>query len=131
MVEAASTASIDTMRARSELNCCVPCLSPPTTNATPSTSTLLARIEPTSAAWTTLTSPSRRAKSAMKSSGRLPRPDWTTLAPPEPSREPSCSVAVPTRRARSASAAAATTNVDDVVQPGEMAEPRERDRERR
>ena len=41
------------LRARSELSCCVPCLSPPTRNASPSTSSRLARIEPMSAAWTT------------------------------------------------------------------------------
>ena len=77
----------------------------------------MARIEPTSAAWTTLTSPSCSAKSAMKSSGRLPSADWTTLAPPEPSRAPSCSVAVPTRRASAASAAAATRNVTTSFSP--------------
>ena len=74
----------------------MPFLSPPTKNAMPSTSTLFARIEPTSAAWTTVTSPSFSAKSATNSSGRLPSADWTTPAPPEPSREPSCSVAPPT-----------------------------------
>ena len=51
----------------------------------------------------------------------MPSADWTTLAPPEPSRAPSCSVAVPTRRASAASAAAATKNVDDVAGAGEMA----------
>ena len=63
------------------------------------------------------TSPSFSANSAMKSSGRLPSADWTTLAPPEPSRAPSCSVAVPTRRASRASAAAATTNVSTAPSP--------------
>ncbi len=53
---------------------------PPTRNARPSTSTLFARIDPTSAACTTFTSPSLSAKSAMKSSGRLPSADWTMPA---------------------------------------------------
>ena len=43
-------------RARSRSAACR-CLSPPTTNAIPSTSTLFARIEPTSAAWTTFDEP--------------------------------------------------------------------------
>ena len=64
-------------------------------NASPSTSTLFARIEPTSAACTTSTSPLFNANRAMNSSGRLPSADWTTPAPPEPSREPSCSVPLP------------------------------------
>ena len=57
IVAAASSARVETIRARSELNCCVPFFSPPTTKAIPSTSTLLARIEPTSAACTTVDEP--------------------------------------------------------------------------
>ncbi len=54
IVAAASSVRVEIVRARTELNVCVPLRSPPTTNAIPSTSTLFARIEPTSAAWTTL-----------------------------------------------------------------------------
>ena len=54
----------------------VPCRSPPMRNARPSTSRLLARIEPISAVWTTTTRPACRAKIEMNSSGRLPRADW-------------------------------------------------------
>jgi hypothetical protein len=53
----------------------------------------------------------------MNSSGRLPSADWTTLAPPDPSRAPSCSVAVPTVRASSASAVAESTNVTTSLTP--------------
>ena len=59
------------MRARSEPSCWVPCLRPPTRNARPSTSSRLARIEPTSAARTTSTSPARSAKMQMNSSGQV------------------------------------------------------------
>ena len=54
---------------------------------------LFASTEPTSAALTTLTRPSLSANRQMKSSGRFPSADWTAPAAPEPSREPSCSVA--------------------------------------
>ena len=57
IVAAASRVRVDTIRACPESNRCGPCRSPPTTNAIPSTSTLFARIEPTSAACTTSTSP--------------------------------------------------------------------------
>ena len=55
--------------------------------------------------------------------------DWTTLAPPEPSRAPSCSVAVPTRRARAASASGGDEKRGHVVQPRVMADPGQDDRE--
>jgi hypothetical protein len=75
IVAAASSVSVEIIRARSESKCCVPFRSPPTTKAIPSTRMLLARIEPTSAACTTPMSPLRRAKIAMNSSGRLPSAD--------------------------------------------------------
>ena len=50
----------------------VPWRRPPATNAHPSTSTALARMEPTRAACTTVVRPSRRANSPTNSSGRLP-----------------------------------------------------------
>ena len=66
-----------------------PCRRPPTKNARPSTSRLLARIEPMSAVWTTTTRPAWSAKIEMNSSGRLPRADWRTpgRARPEPMPE--------------------------------------------
>src|SRR5690349_178211 len=50
IVAAASIVSVDTSLARDESNRCVPFFRPPTVNAIPSTSTLFARIDPTSAA---------------------------------------------------------------------------------
>ena len=123
MVAAATTVSVEMIRAREESKRWGPLRKPPTRNAMPSTSTLFARIEPTSAACTTFTRPSWSAKSAMKSSGRLPRADWMTLAPPEPSRAPICSVAVPTSRARAARAAAATKNVRTGPAPAKCSAP--------
>ena len=126
IVAAASTVSIDTLRAREELKLCVPFLSPPTMNATPSTSTLFARIEPTSAAWTTLTSPSCKAKSAMKSSGRLPSAglDDARAARAEPRAQ------LLGRGADEAGERGERDGGDDerrdVVQPREMADPGQR-----
>ena len=57
IVAAARSASVDTIRVRSELNRCTPFFRPPTKKAIPSTSTLFARIEPTRADCTTVTSP--------------------------------------------------------------------------
>ena len=105
------------IRALGESNRCSPFFRPPTVKAIPSTSSPLARMEPTSAAWTTLVSPSCSAKSATKSSGRFPSADWTTPAPPEPSRPPSCSVAAPTSRASAASAPAETKNTSTSFAP--------------
>ncbi len=89
IVAAARSVNVEMVRARSELKRWMPFRSPPTTNARPSTSTLFARIEPTSADWTTVTRPERSAKSEMKSSGMFPSADCTTPALPEPSRAPS------------------------------------------
>ena len=89
MIAAASTLNVAIIRARGESNRCVPFRTPPATKAMPSTSTLLAMTEPTSANWTTSTSPSRSANSAMNSSGRLPSADWITPATDEPARLPS------------------------------------------
>ncbi len=49
-IAAASAASVAIILARDELNVCGPLRRPPTRNAMPSTSTLFATIEPTSAA---------------------------------------------------------------------------------
>ena len=57
-------------------NVCVPWRSPPMRNARPSTSSVLARIDPIRAVWTTTTRPACSAKIEMNSSGRLPRADW-------------------------------------------------------
>ena len=67
-------------------NRCVPCRNPPTRNASPRTSRVLARIEPISADWTTTTSPAWSAKIEMNSSGRLPSADWRTPVAPGPNR---------------------------------------------
>ena len=82
---------------------------PPAKNARPRTSRLLARIDPTSAVWTTTTSPAWSAKNEMNSSGRLPRADWRTPVLPGPSRYPSWSVPAPMTPASPASAIADTT----------------------
>ena len=80
----ASIASVAIIRARDDSKRCGPLRMPPTRNARPSTSTPFAITEPTSAACTTPTSPWWSAKSAMKSSGRLPSADCTTPAAEEP-----------------------------------------------
>ena len=64
--------SVMSSRADGAENVCVPWRKPPTTKASPRTSRMLARIEPMTAEVATWSSPARRAKSAMKSSGRLP-----------------------------------------------------------
>ena len=60
----ASTSSVEIIRVGCVPNCCVPCFSPPTKNASPSTSRLFARIEPTSAACTTTHQPGLQREDA-------------------------------------------------------------------
>ena len=57
IVAAARNARVEMIRARDESKRCGPLRRPPTRNASPSTRTLFARIEPTSAAWTTVEEP--------------------------------------------------------------------------
>jgi hypothetical protein len=114
-VAAASMLSVAIIRARPPWNSCTPLRSPPAVNASPRTSRLFASTEPMSADFTTSTSPSWSANSAMKSSGRLPSADCTVPALAAPRRAPSCSVAPPTRRASAAIATAATTNCSTAV----------------
>ncbi len=113
----ASSVSVAIIRGWRESKCCTPWRAPPTTNASPSTSRLLARIEPIRAVCTTVTRPARSAKIATNSSGRLPIADWSTPVAPGPSRSPTCSVASLTMLASSASATADTTNVRTAVAP--------------
>ena len=61
----------------------------------------------------------------------MPRPDWTTLAPPEPSRAPSCSVAVPTRRARAAERGGGDEKVATSFRPAKWQTPASDDRDGR
>src|SRR5919198_59702 len=117
-IAAARSVSVAIIRARGELNVCVPCFAPPTTKAIPRTSTLLAMTEPTRADWTTRVRPSWSAKSAMKSSGRFPSADWITPATEEPKRAPSCSVAPPTSRASTAIASASSSHEPIRQAPG-------------
>ena len=63
-------------------NLCDPWRRPPARKASPSTSSVLARIEPMSAERTTSTRPACRAKTPMKNSGRLPRADCRTPVAP-------------------------------------------------
>ena len=63
--------------------------------AQPSTSTALARMEPISAACTTVVRPSCRAKMPTNSSGRLPSVDCSRPVALGPSRSPTCSMACP------------------------------------
>ena len=116
-IAADSVVSVTIIRARGESKRCGPLRTAPTKNASPSTRTLFAITEPTSADWTTRVSPRWSANRAMKSSGRLPSADCTLPATDEPSRLPSCSVAVPTRRARTAIASAAKINESTGVAP--------------
>ena len=106
----ASTSRIEIVRARLESNLWVPCRRPPTTNDRPSTSRMLARIEPMMAAWTTAISPACSAKKPMNSSGRLPSALCSTPVAPAPKRSPSWSTLRPTSEANRATATAATTN---------------------
>src|SRR2546421_2234598 len=106
-----SSASVAIMRGTSEAKRCVPWRKPPTKKASPSTSRLFPRIEPTSAAWITAISPLRSAKYPTKSSGKLPSEDCNTPVAPGPRCEPSCSVPMPTRAASSARATPETTKV--------------------
>ena len=99
------------MRGTSEAKRCVPWRKPPTKKASPNTSRLFPRIEPTSAAWITVISPSRRAKYPTKSSGKLPSEDCNTPVAPGPRCEPNCSVPMPTRAASRARATPETTKV--------------------
>ena len=98
-------------------NRCVPCFNPPTTNAMPRTSRLLARIDPMSANWTTTTNPAWRLKSPMKSSGRLPRADCRIPVTAGPCRALSCPVPSPTSEASIASATAVAPKVITGVPP--------------
>ncbi len=113
----ASMVSVPIMRGASELKRCTPWRIPPTKKANPSTSRLLPRIEPTSAACTTASSPARSAKMATNSSGRLPMADCSTPVAPGPSRSPNCSVAVLTSAASSANAMPAITRVSTAPPP--------------
>ena len=138
----ASIVSVTVIRGASLAKRWVPFLSPPTSSASPSTSSELARIEPTSAACTTCTSPARSAKMQTNSSGRLPSADCSTPVAPGPMRLPSCSVPCPTIIASSDSAAAhatkpttgpapanvtpAATAVAPTASPRLIASPRER-----
>ena len=70
-------------------------LSPPTNIARPMTSRMLPRIEPISDALTTSCRPSRRAKKAMTSSGKLPNVTLSRPPMPGPVRAASSSVALP------------------------------------
>ena len=112
ITQAVTDSSIRTtmVRARSEPSCWVPCLRPPTKNARPSTSSRLARIDPTRAPCTTPTSPALSEKMQMNSSGRFPSADCRTPVAPAPNRSPSCSTDRPTSEASRQIAPAATTN---------------------
>ena len=80
----------------------------PTTITSPSTSSALARIEPTIAVWATTSSPFCSAKITTNSSGRLPSVDCIIPVTPGPKRSPSCSVANETTHASPASASVAS-----------------------
>ena len=86
-----------------------PCLSPPTTNAAPSTNRTLARIDPTKVAFTTSNRPALSAKRMTNNSGRLPSAVCRRPVALGPSRSPSASTERPTRDASAASATADTT----------------------
>lgn len=90
---------------------------PPTRNASPSTSSTFARMDPTMADCTTPTSPARRAKRETNSSGRLPSALCTIPVSEGPSRSPSASTPRPTTRASSASAIALSTNTTVPARP--------------
>ena len=111
------TISTRMVRTWAEPSFCDPCLSPPTRNANPSTSSRLARMEPISAARTTSTSPALSAKMQMNSSGRLPSADCSTPVAPGPNRSPSCSTARPTSEASTVTARALTTKPTRCGQP--------------
>ena len=78
--------------------------------ARPSTNSAFARSEPRIDVCATTTSPARRAKMTMKSSGRFPSVDWSTPVIAGPKREPTDSVPTPTVQARSARARIPTKN---------------------
>ncbi len=82
----------------------------PITITRPSTSSALARIEPTIAVCATTSSPAFSAKMTTNSSGRLPSVDCSMPVTPGPKRSPSCSVANDTTQARPASASVASAN---------------------
>ena len=80
----------------------------PTTMTRPSTSSALAKIEPTIDVCATTTSPARSAKMTTNSSGRLPSVDCSTPVTAGPKRSPTCSVASETTCASPASATVAS-----------------------
>ncbi len=80
----------------------------PTTITRPSTSSALAKIEPTIAVCATTSSPFCSAKITTNSSGRLPSVDCSIPVTAGPKRSPSCSVANDTTHASPASASVAT-----------------------
>ena len=91
--------------------------SAPTTIASPSTRSALAKIDPRIAVRATTSSPAERAKITMKNSGRLPSVDCSTPVTAGPNRSPTCSVEKETIQARPASATVAITNVSSAGAP--------------
>ena len=88
----------------------------PKTMTRPSTSSALAKIEPTIDVCATTTSPARRAKMTTKSSGRLPSVDCSRPVAAAPKRSPTCSVASETTWASPARATVATAKASSGAQ---------------
>src|SRR5437763_5008340 len=110
MPATASSISDVVTRARSPSKRCTPLRSPPTRNARPSTSRMLPRIEPITAASTTFGNPALNAKMQTNSSGRLPSALCRTPVAPDPNRSPRLSTLRPTNAARAARHNPETTN---------------------
>ena len=107
-----ASSSIDACAwAPAALNVCFFRLSPPTNIARPMTSRMLPRIEPISDAFTTSCRPSRSAKKAMTSSGKLPNVTFSRPPIPGPVRAASSSVALPMSAAVGITPSAAATKI--------------------
>jgi len=89
----------------------------PTTITIPSTSSAFEKIDPITVLCATTASPSRRAKTTRKSSGRLPSVACMKPAMPAPSSSPTLSTPTATTWASPARAMVAKTNATIESQP--------------
>ena len=106
-----ASASIEAfMPASRRSKLCTPLRRPPTRNDSPSTSSVLPRIDPVIAARATSISPAEMANMVMISSAALPKVAFSTPPTRGPALSPSCSVEMPTIQASISSASAASTN---------------------
>jgi hypothetical protein len=109
---AATISRVAFMLAALRSNCWVPCLRPPTTNATPATSNRLPTIEPMIDARTSSSRPARMASTVMMSSAALPSVALSSAPTRGPARAAKSSVASPMMPASGTTARAEVAKIN-------------------